>query len=122
MLGERRAARYLRAKGLVILTTNWCFGRREVDIVARQGSTLVFVEVKTRIRHSSKIFPPEDAVDFQKQSTLRGLAEQFEAMYGTRLLRNRIRARRFDIITITYQKKLDFYLGRCSINHLIDAF
>ncbi len=46
--GEQLAAAYLRERGYVILETNWrCVGG-EVDIVARRGETLVFVEVRTR--------------------------------------------------------------------------
>lgn len=46
--GEAIAARYLQANGYSILATNWrCVGG-EIDIVAQQGDTLVFVEVKSR--------------------------------------------------------------------------
>jgi putative endonuclease len=46
--GEVLAAEYLRSKGYVILTRNWKCSQGELDIVAKIGSTLVFVEVKTR--------------------------------------------------------------------------
>jgi putative endonuclease len=45
--GERIAAEYLRSKGYSIIATNWHCTRGELDIVARDGDTLVFVEVKT---------------------------------------------------------------------------
>jgi putative endonuclease len=50
-LGERLAARYLRKHGYKILYRNFR-GRTggEIDIVCRNGDTLVFVEVKTRTR------------------------------------------------------------------------
>ncbi|GAB4518952.1 MAG: YraN family protein [Anaerolineae bacterium] len=47
-LGERYAAQYLEQKGYTILHTNWRWPHGEVDIIARQGETLVFVEVRTR--------------------------------------------------------------------------
>lgn len=46
--GEALAADYLRAKGCTIVTTNWRCQQGELDIVARTGTTLVFVEVRTR--------------------------------------------------------------------------
>lgn len=46
--GEQLAADFLRDQGYEIITTNWHCQRGEIDIVARQQETLVFVEVKTR--------------------------------------------------------------------------
>ncbi|MFB6241052.1 MAG: YraN family protein, partial [Gemmatimonadota bacterium] len=46
--GEELAARRLRRDGLRILATNWRSGRLEIDIVARDGDTVAFVEVKSR--------------------------------------------------------------------------
>jgi putative endonuclease len=43
--GERLAADHLRAAGLTILATNWRCPAGELDIIARDGATLVFVEV-----------------------------------------------------------------------------
>ena len=46
--GERLAADHLRSLGLVILDRNWTCRHGEIDIVARDGDTLVVCEVKTR--------------------------------------------------------------------------
>jgi putative endonuclease len=46
--GETAAAHYLREQGWKIITRNWHCGRDELDIVARDGVNLVFVEVKSR--------------------------------------------------------------------------
>lgn len=46
--GEEIAAQYLQQHGYVILATNWHCQAGEIDIIAREGATLVFVEVKTR--------------------------------------------------------------------------
>ena len=46
--GEAIACRFLHAKGYAIIATNWRCREGEIDVVARDGSTLVFVEVKTR--------------------------------------------------------------------------
>ena len=59
--GEQCAADHLAAAGLEILARNWRCRAGELDIVARDGSQLVFVEVKTR---SSLAFgTPAEAVD-----------------------------------------------------------
>lgn len=46
--GERRTAMYLMLRGYRILERNYTFGHKEVDIIARRGKTIAFVEVKTR--------------------------------------------------------------------------
>ncbi len=46
--GESLAAAHLRQQGYSILETNWHCPRGELDIIAQDGETLVFVEVKTR--------------------------------------------------------------------------
>ncbi len=46
--GEQLARAYLRRQGYEILHSNWACLAGELDIVARQGGLLVFVEVKTR--------------------------------------------------------------------------
>lgn len=51
-LGEDAAARNLESRGYRILERNWRHGRLEIDLVCRDGDSLVFVEVKTRGRGS----------------------------------------------------------------------
>ncbi|HID55979.1 TPA: YraN family protein, partial [Candidatus Poribacteria bacterium] len=48
LLGEEIAADFLRRKGYRLLERNIRIGRGEIDLVALDGETLVFVEVKTR--------------------------------------------------------------------------
>ncbi len=73
--GERLAVELLRKKGLEILETNWHFHHLELDIIARDGDMLVFVEVKTR--KTSYFGFPEDAVTPQKISRLLNAAEAY---------------------------------------------
>lgn len=47
-LGEDHAAAYLRSNGLHIIERNWRYRGGELDIVAQDRETIVFVEVKTR--------------------------------------------------------------------------
>ncbi|GAA1732162.1 YraN family protein [Aeromicrobium alkaliterrae] len=71
--GERVAADHLVAAGLVILDRNWRCRFGEIDIVARDGTTLVVCEVKTR---SSLTFgPPSEAITTHKATRLRRLAQ-----------------------------------------------
>ncbi|MEV5974409.1 YraN family protein [Streptomyces sp. NPDC051921] len=71
--GEELAARLLTAAGLQILATNWRCGRTgEIDIVARDGDTLVVCEVKTR--REGAFEHPMAAVTPRKAARLRHLA------------------------------------------------
>lgn len=63
--GEDIAASYLRDKGYTILDRNWHYGDIEIDIIARDGDTLVLVEVKTR--SSDYFHTPEHAVDYRRK-------------------------------------------------------
>ena len=46
--GEDLATAYLEQKGYTIVERDWKSGRRDIDIIAIDGNTVVFVEVKTR--------------------------------------------------------------------------
>lgn len=75
ILGEDAAAGFLAGRGLRILARNWATKMGEIDIVALDGSTVVFVEVKTRFRDT--FVAPELCVDHRKQTRLRKTAEAF---------------------------------------------
>lgn len=47
-IGEEQATRYLEQKGYQVIGRNWRCAYGEIDIIAQDGHTLVFVEVKTR--------------------------------------------------------------------------
>ena len=64
-MGEDAAARYLQRLGMKILQRNVNTPVGEIDLVARQRRTLIFVEVKTR--RSSAFGPPAEAVGLRKQ-------------------------------------------------------
>ena len=70
--GEDVAAQHLQTQGFVVLERNWRCDVGEIDIVARDGDTLVVCEVKTR---TSRAFgAPLEAVTAQKAARLRRLA------------------------------------------------
>lgn len=70
--GERVAAAHLVAAGMVVLDRNWRCPAGELDIVARDGDTLVFCEVKTRT--GTGFGAPLEGVTARKAARLRRLA------------------------------------------------
>lgn len=66
--GEDAAARHLARKGMRVLDRNWRFRQWELDLVCRDGDTLVFVEVKTR--KAGSMGTPGDALTPKKQARL----------------------------------------------------
>lgn len=66
--GERLAARLLKKSGLTIVTRNFTNRFGEIDIIALDGETIVFVEVKSR--RSNAAGEPEEAVDPTKQQQI----------------------------------------------------
>ena len=93
--GEREAERYLLRKGWVIVGRGYEDSVGELDIIAVDGPTLVFVEVKTRATHRKG--HPAEAVDAEKQKQLSRVGLSF-------IRRNNLDGvpTRFDIIAITW--------------------
>lgn len=71
--GETLAARYLQDLGMVILDRNWTCRFGEIDIVARDGNSLVVCEVKTRT--GSRYGTGVEAVTEAKATRLRTLID-----------------------------------------------
>jgi putative endonuclease len=70
--GESLAVAHLRQQGFLIIERNWRCAQGEIDIVARDGTTTVFIEVKTRSSVASG--HPFEALTVVKLSRLRRLA------------------------------------------------
>ena len=108
--GETRAAAHLTSRGYRIVDRNVRAGGVEMDLVARRGRLLVFVEVKTR--RGAAQGPPELAVDAAKQARLtRGAAAWL------REHRPRVDRVRFDVVACRAAPD-----GRWRIEHLEGAF
>ena len=107
--GEEIAADYLQRQGYQILERDWKSGHRDLDLIAMDNDTLVFVEVKTR---RDRIFTdPEMAVDYQKIRNLQQAANHYVKYKHTD---NDIR---FDLITVVGM------IGETpDIEHITDAF
>ena len=81
--GEALAARHLVKAGMVLLDRNWRCPAGEIDLVLRDGQTLVFCEVKTR--SSTAYGSPLESVSEQKASRLRRLAALWIQAHGVRV-------------------------------------
>jgi len=75
--GESLAADYLRNQGYTIAAQNWRCPIGEIDIIAQDGRTLVFAEVRTK--HGSRHGSPEDSITPKKQAKLIELAYSYLA-------------------------------------------
>jgi putative endonuclease len=113
--GERLAAEYLAGKGYRIISRNYRYHRNEIDIIALDGKTLCFIEVKTR--GSLEKGHPLEAITPQKQKEIIKAAKAY-------LLRaeNREPDCRFDVIAILAASEENGKIASYSIEHITDAF
>jgi putative endonuclease len=109
--GERAAARHLRRLGYAIVARDDRSPSGEIDLVAVEGRTIVFVEVKTR--RSAEAGHPSEAVDLTKQRRLTRAAQAF-------LKRHHLLdyPARFDVVTVTWPENA----RRPTIEHFKNAF
>jgi putative endonuclease len=108
--GEDTAARYLRKLGYVIVARGHRDNIGEIDLVAVDGRTVVFIEVKTRTTHDAG--HPADAVDEAKQRRLTRLALSYLKRHD--LLEC---SARFDVVAVTWPSR-----GRPAVEHFKNAF
>lgn len=80
--GEDVAARYLTGLGMTLLERNWRCSDGEVDLLLRDGATLVVCEVKTRT--SLDAGTPHEAITDAKLDRLRRLGERWMIERGIR--------------------------------------
>ena len=97
--GENLAARHLQSRGYKIIARNFRCELGEIDIVARDGRTLVFVEVKTRAYDDPT---PEDQVNHVKQHQITKAAKMFLSRYGSPQP-----PARFDVVAIVWPSGRD---------------
>ena len=106
--GERRAARQLRRRGYRILKRNYQCPLGELDLIAQDGDTIVFVEVKTR----SGTEGPAEPVRYAQRVHLERAAKYFLAQYHLQH-----HPCRFDVVTIHWPER-----GKPRVEHFPDAF
>jgi putative endonuclease len=78
--GEALAASYLRSRGWEIVARNWRFHHKEIDLVARQGDVVAFVEVKSRA--ASGLGSPLASITAAKRRELERAAKGWIALRG----------------------------------------
>ncbi len=113
-IGERAATRYLRRHGCRVIAKNYVAFDKEIDIIAKERDTLVFVEVKTRTKGSFNPLEPRpaSAVTREKQRKIIAAAKCFVGMNGYSL------RMRFDVIEVF----LDERKKVLEVKHLKSAF
>lgn len=104
--GEEVAARHLAESGMEVLDRNWRCELGEIDLVARDGGTLVFCEVKTR--SGLDYGTPLEAVTARKMARLRRLAARWLAESGRHPQEVRI-----DVCSVLLRRR-----GRALVEHL----
>jgi putative endonuclease len=105
--GERLAARHLQQQGLVVLDRNWRCREGEIDIVARDGGTLVVCEVKTRT--TGRYGRPVEAITPVKAARLHRLGWRWAHVHDVRFDRLRV-----DVVCI-----LSPLRGQRQLEHLV---
>ena len=109
-MGERIAQKYLLKNKFEIVKKGFRLYRGEIDLIARDGKTLVFVEVKAR--SAGALGLPEESVDWRKQKQIRKIAEGYLALNDIDDVECR-----FDVVSIVFDEK-----GSFSVAHYKDAF
>lgn len=90
--GEEQAAAFLKKRGVKILASRWRCRFGEIDLVARNGSFLCFVEVK--LRKDNQLAPARAYVTVAKQRKLRVTAQRYLQLNPIEL------QPRFDVIEV----------------------
>ncbi len=108
--GENAASKFLYKRGYEIVERNWKCKFGEADIIARDGNTIVFVEVKTRsgLEHGF----PSEAIDEKKRNRYERIAMTYLANYADIDV-----SVRFDVVAI-----VAIAPDRALIRHHINAF
>ena len=108
--GEGHARRYLEGKGYTVEATNYRSRWGEVDIVARHGEELVFIEVRTR--RGAAFGTPEESVTAAKSRRLIATAQDYLQTHGLEQSQWRV-----DLVSI----RLDVAGKLLGVNHLENA-
>jgi putative endonuclease len=107
--GEEHAARFLKKLGMKILQRNFRTPVGEIDIVARDRKSLVFVEVKTR--QSQRFGTPQEAVGAHKQRQIIRTAQWYLSTYPAGKLQPR-----FDVVAVLK------FADQVQVEHIVNAF
>jgi putative endonuclease len=107
--GEDIARNYLIGKGYRILDSNWHWGHKEIDIVARQENEIVVVEVKTRAENYAE--EPWESITLPKIRNIVEVTDQWLQYHKIDL------ETRFDVISVVMLRD-----GSHTLEHFEGAF
>jgi putative endonuclease len=107
--GEDIASKFLKRNGYRIIARNYTTPLGEIDIVAKDGDTIVFIEVKTRTSNAFGF--PFESVTRRKKQKLKNLALLYLKKHRHEA------AARFDVISISSDNGITM-----DIEHIKDAF
>ena len=109
--GEKLAAKFLKRKGYTIIQRNYRCKLGEIDIIAEQDRTIVFVEVRTK--QTERFGPPQYSITSGKRWQI-----SKAALYYIKEKRLVERSCRFDVIAVTFSSGS----RRPEIEHIENAF
>jgi putative endonuclease len=107
--GERAAAEYLLSSGVKILDRNFCCPLGEIDLIAKDGKTIVFVEVRSR--QLDGLCSPEESITLTKRRRLTRTALWYLKQEGLQNFHTR-----FDVVAIRWNGDSP------DINWIVNAF
>ncbi|MFC0214320.1 YraN family protein [Paenibacillus chartarius] len=114
--GEEAAARLLLGKGYKIVARNWRCRKGELDIIAEDRETLVFIEVRTR-RATGTFGTAKESVNIRKQMQVRETAQFY--LYVTKQFDRNLR---FDVVAVELPVGGDIQSGAVTLEHIENAF
>ena len=109
--GERAAVKYLKKHGFRIIVRNYRNRYGEIDVIALEEDTLVFIEVKTR--RSTRTGSPLEAVDEKKQQQIMRTAQAYLSERGLNE-----QSFRFDVVGLLWPEEAN----QPEIQHVRHAF
>jgi len=107
--GEFLAAEYLKQHGIKVVAQNFRCPIGEIDLIGRDGKTIVFVEVRSRSTANYGL--PQESISRSKQRRLTRLAQWYLKRYGLER-----ESARFDVVAILWQD------GKPELTWIVNAF
>ena len=116
--GEDVACKYLEDNNYTLVTRNYKYLHKEIDIIAKRENCIVFVEVKTRKSHDDMgYYRPAFSVDREKQANIIEAANFY--MKTEKLFQKEELFPRFDVVEVYVS---DDECNATKINHIENAF
>ncbi|MCK8488585.1 YraN family protein [Paenibacillus sp. MBLB2552] len=109
---EQAACEHLLSQGYTVVERNWRCRTGEIDIIARQGITLVIVEVRSRSQQAAAFGTPAESITARKIKQVRDTAAVY--LHRTGLSDANIR---FDVVAVTFGRDEEL-----ALEHIQAAF